>query len=86
MATESMLNADILIRDRACVRFFGSKILRKLMFCPQGWGICVNVSPQGWGFCCIIWTPWWGICKFFRQNDKCPTNTCGRGMGTHGID
>jgi hypothetical protein len=23
-------------------------------FCPQGWGIWVNVSPQGWGFCCII--------------------------------
>jgi hypothetical protein len=27
MATESILNTDILIRDRACVRFFGSKIL-----------------------------------------------------------
>ena len=38
MATESILNTDILIRDRACIRFFGSKILRKLMFCPQGWG------------------------------------------------
>ena len=27
MATESILNTDILIRDRACVRFFGSKIV-----------------------------------------------------------
>ena len=57
MATESILNTDILIRDRACIRFFGSETLRKLYFVPQGWGICVNVSPQGWGFCCIIWTP-----------------------------
>ena len=35
MATESILNTDILIRDRAWIRFFGSEILRKLIFCPQ---------------------------------------------------
>jgi hypothetical protein len=34
MATESILNTDILIRDRACILFFGSEILRKLIFCP----------------------------------------------------
>ena len=34
MATESILNTDILIRDRAWIRFFGSEILRKLIFCP----------------------------------------------------
>ena len=34
MATESILNTDILIRDRACIQFFGSEILRKLIFCP----------------------------------------------------
>jgi hypothetical protein len=33
MATESILNTDILIRDRACIRFFVSEILRKLIFC-----------------------------------------------------
>jgi hypothetical protein len=81
MAAESILNTDILIRDRACIRFFGSEILRKLIFCSQGWGICVNISPQGWGFYCIIWTSWWGICNVFRQNDKCPTNIRGEGVG-----
>jgi hypothetical protein len=62
MAGESILNTDIFIRDRGCIRFFGSEILRKLIFCSQGWGI-FSISPQGWGFCCIIWTPWWGICN-----------------------
>ena len=32
MTTESILNTDILIRDRACIQFFGSEILRKLIF------------------------------------------------------
>jgi hypothetical protein len=34
MVTESILNTDVLIRDRACIPFFGSEILRKLIFCP----------------------------------------------------
>ena len=34
MATELILNTDILIRDRACIRFFGSEILRTLIFWP----------------------------------------------------
>jgi hypothetical protein len=34
MATESILNTDMLIRDITCIRFFGSEILRKLIFCP----------------------------------------------------
>jgi hypothetical protein len=34
MAAESILNTDILIRDRACIRFFGSEILIKLIFWP----------------------------------------------------
>ena len=63
-----------MIELAACIRFFGSEILRKLKyFVPQGWGICVNVSPQGWGFCCIV-------AMFFRQNDKRP----GRGRGGGG--
>ena len=54
MATESILNTDILIRViELAFDFFGSEILRKLIFCPPRVGICVNVSPQGWGFCCI---------------------------------
>jgi hypothetical protein len=34
MATELIINTDTLIRDRACIRFFGSEILRKLIFWP----------------------------------------------------
>ena len=81
IATESILNTVILIRDRACIRVFGSKILRKLIFCPQGLGICVNVSPQGWGFCCIIWTPWWGICNIFSPKWQMPDKRPGGGDG-----
>ena len=53
MATESILNTDILIRDRAAFDFLDQKSSENLYFVPQGWGTCVNVSPQGWGFCCI---------------------------------
>jgi hypothetical protein len=68
--------------------FFGSEILRKLIFCSQGWGICVNRSPQGGGgFCCIIWTPWWGICNVFSPKWQMPDKRQGgMGLGTHGID
>ena len=38
MATESILNTDILIRDRACIRFFESEIPRKPIFCPPKGG------------------------------------------------
>ena len=81
MAAESNLNTDILIRDRACIRFFGSEILRKLIFCAQGWGICVNISPQGWGFIALFGPHGGAFATFFRQNDKCPTNVRGEGVG-----
>ena len=49
MATESILNTDILIRDRACIRLFESEIPRKPIFCPTRVGHLRQCkSPRVW--------------------------------------
>jgi hypothetical protein len=81
MAGESIINTDIFIRDRGCIRFFGSEILRKLIFCSQGWGICVSISPKDGDFVALFGPHDGAFATFFRQNDKCPTNARGEGVG-----
>ena len=80
MATESIFNTDILIRD---IDFLNQKSSENLYFVPQGWGICVNESPQGWGFCCIIWTPIVGhLQRFFAKMTKVRQTPGGGGWAT----
>ena len=81
MATESILNTDILIRDRACIRFFGSEILRKRIFCPPRVGHLRQSKSPRVGILLHYLHPIVGhLQRFFRQNDKCPTNARG-GVG-----
>ena len=80
MATESILNTDILIRDRACIRFFGSEILRKLIFCPPRVGHLRQYKSPRVGIWLHYLDPIVGhLQRFFRQNDKSPTNARGGG-------
>ena len=78
MATESIFNTDILIRE---IDFLNQKSSENLYFVPQGWGICVNESPQGWGFCCIIWTPIVGHLQLFFAKMTKARQTPGGGGG-----
>ena len=69
------LNIDILIRYRACIRFFGSEILRKLenIFCPSRVGHLHQCK-----------SPRVGILLHYLDPDKCQEG--GGRSGTHGID
>jgi hypothetical protein len=82
MATESIINTDILIHDRACIQFFGSEILRKLYFVPQGLGHLRQCKSPRVGILLHYLEPIVGhLQRFFCQNDKSPTNARGGGLG-----
>jgi hypothetical protein len=73
MATESILNTDILIRDRACVRFFVQKSSENLYFVPKGGDFVALFGPHGGA-----------LATFFAKMTNA-RQTPGGG-GTHGID
>jgi hypothetical protein len=76
MVTESILNTDILIRDRACIPFFGSEILRKLIFCPPRVGHLRQCKSPRVGILLHYLDPVVGhLQRFFAKMtkpDKCP--------------
>ena len=91
MATESILNTDILMRDRACIRFFGSEfeILRKPIFCPPRVGHLRQCKSPRVGILLNYLDPIEKhLQRFFAKMTKDrPTPVGGGGgSGTHGIE
>jgi hypothetical protein len=86
MAIESILNIDILIRDRAWIRFFGSEILRKLIFCPPSVGHLRQCKSPRVGILLHYLDPILGhLQRFFSKMTKA-RQTPGGVLGTYGID
>ena len=88
MATESILNTNMLIRNRAWIRFFGSEILRKLIFCLPRVGHWLQCKSPRVGILLHYLDPIVGhLQRFFaKMTNARQTPGGGGGMGTDGID